>query len=162
MNDRDRYWQAMSRRPWLYISGPMRGKWGDSPWINCNIGIRIAHTAWAAGWHPVCPQLNGFWEMVVGALDNASTDGASGWLDYDFSFLTRCDALYRYPGESVGADREVALMEMADKVVIPGPAEPSLVEFPRPQDYLDYVGGVWMRKRTGVITGAVRSEGMRY
>lgn len=30
------------------------------------------------------------------------------WYEYDFSFLERCDALYRYPGESTGADNEEA------------------------------------------------------
>ena len=30
------------------------------------------------------------------------------WLEYDMEWLTACDALVRLPGESKGADREVA------------------------------------------------------
>jgi hypothetical protein len=131
----------------------MRGRNGFGAWANCGHGIKIATTAWRAGWHPIVPQLNGTWEMVAGELDLAATDGATGWLDYDFSLLARCDAIYRYPGYSEGADREVALMETFDKPVIAGPLEPSLEEFPKPTGYLEYVGGLWMRKRTGAVAG---------
>lgn len=29
------------------------------------------------------------------------------WYQYDFEWLEKCDAVYRLPGESVGADKEV-------------------------------------------------------
>lgn len=38
------------------------------------------------------------------------------WMDYDFAWVERCDALLRIPGESKGADREVAY---ANKLNIP-------------------------------------------
>lgn len=148
--DRESYHKSRTTRPWLYVSSPMRGKWGDSPWVNCHRGILVATTAWHAGWHPIAPQLNGFWEMISGALDVHNADGAAGWLEYDFSFLTRCDALYRIPGESEGADREVALMEQHRKLVLHGPTDPRLADFPRPGDHLEFVSGQWMRRINGI------------
>jgi hypothetical protein len=99
----------------------MRGKPGDSQFLNAQRGMVLAVEAWKAGWHPICPMLNAFWEMVTGELDEFSEDGAAGWLDYDFSLLTRCDAIYRMDGYSTGADREVAVMQAAGKPVIYGP-----------------------------------------
>ncbi len=148
MSDNDRYGTAARTRPWLYISGPMRGKWGDSPWVNCYQGIKAAHLAYHAGWHPVCPMLNGFWEMVVGALDPTATDGAGGWMDYDISCLTRCDALLRLPGASEGADREVAVMEEQNKlsIILPEGCDLEEVGFPTPDQYLELVYDAWVRK----------------
>lgn len=154
MNDWNRYVQAQTTRPWLYIAGPMMGKAGDSQWLNCQRGMLVAAVAWHAGWHPICPHLNGAWEMVLGkCLDEKATDGAGGWLDFDFSYLTRCDALYRIPGPSSGADREVVLMDAVGKLVLHGPAEPTVEEFPRPQDYLVYHSGLWLPKPGRALVG---------
>lgn len=179
--DLERYYSAMKSRPWLYISGPMRGKKGSAAWANCGDGIRIATVAWRAGWQPIVPQLNGTWEMVTGVLDTAASDGANGWMDLDISLLTRCDALARYPGESEGADREWDLMSRVDKVTFKVPLDPIIAEFPKPTAYFDYIGGLWVKKRTGVarcgvcgrkfdnhnvrhpfVDGAYRAEGMRW
>lgn len=35
------------------------------------------------------------------------------WMQLDFDWLRRCDALYRMPGESSGADREVQEASLA-------------------------------------------------
>lgn len=102
--------ESEERRPWIYVSGPMRGAPGDvGPWLNCRIGMDVGKKLWVAGWHPFVPMLNAFWEMSVGALTPGHSDGASGWLEFDFSAITRCDALLRLPGKSDGADREVAV-----------------------------------------------------
>jgi len=104
------YTKTGAERPWIYVSGPMRGAPGDvGPWLNCRVGMDTGKRLWNAGWHPVVPMLNAFWEMSVGALTPGHDDGASGWLEFDFSYITRCDALLRLPGKSEGADREVAL-----------------------------------------------------
>ena len=39
------------------------------------------------------------------------------WMDYDFGWVRKCDALYRGKGESSGADREVALAQELGKIV---------------------------------------------
>lgn len=117
--DKLAYLSGLSR-PWLYISGPMTGRNGQSPYVNCRDGILLAQEAWHKGWHPVCPMLNSLWEMVAGPLDSKSGDGASGWMDLDISSLTRCDAIFRLPGVSPGADREVALMMKQRKMVLEG------------------------------------------
>lgn len=43
---------------------------------------------------------------VAGASPNELTH--ADWLKIDFEYIYRCDALLRLPGESVGADAEVA------------------------------------------------------
>lgn len=37
------------------------------------------------------------------------------WMEIDFEFVKRCDCLFRVPGESKGADREVELAKQLGK-----------------------------------------------
>lgn len=119
--DLARYQEALGR-PWLYISGPMTGKRGErgdmGPYANPREAMFYGEYAWSCGWHPIVPHTNVLWELVVGPLDPTSPDGANGWLLYDLSLLTRCEALLRVPGPSSGADREVAVAEQLGKPVI--------------------------------------------
>jgi hypothetical protein len=50
------------------------------------------------------PHLTHFWHLV-------SPHEYEFWLKLDLEFLTVCDCLVRLPGESSGADREVARAE---------------------------------------------------
>ena len=50
---------------------------------------------------PVAPHLTLLWHLV-------SPRPLDFWYSYDLATLARCDALLRLPGESTGADREVA------------------------------------------------------
>jgi hypothetical protein len=53
------------------------------------------------GFVPFCPLLSHF-------LDVTHPRDYQTWLDYDLSWLEVCDVVLRLPGESVGADVEVA------------------------------------------------------
>lgn len=56
------------------------------------------------GAHPFVPLLNHFWEI-------SHPQPYEVWMRWCLSWVRRCDAVYRLPGESPGADREVALAE---------------------------------------------------
>lgn len=88
---------AVSAR-WIYVSGPLTQ--GDT------IGHvrRAIETGLAlrdAGLVPVVPHLSVLSELV-------SARPYDYWLEYDVALLSRCDALLRLPGESRGAEIEVA------------------------------------------------------
>lgn len=84
-------------KPLVYVAGPVTG----NPW-GC---VRQATDAFAwlrdAGCVPFLPQLSVLHEMV-------DPQPYEEWLTYDLDVLEHCHALVRLPGESSGADREVA------------------------------------------------------
>jgi len=49
---------------------------------------------------PICPHLSMLWHAVTPRPYRT-------WLDYDLELLDLCDAVYRLPGQSSGADAEV-------------------------------------------------------
>lgn len=94
----------------VYVAGPMRkGDTYGHVQYACEVGKALVR----AGWTPILPQLSHFWATVSGHLDPGNPDGAQGWLEYDFRVVAACDALIRLPGDSVGADREVAIAHAA-------------------------------------------------
>lgn len=98
----------MTTRPTIYVAGPMTtGDKSVGPYAPIGDAARVAKRLWDAGWAPFVPQLNATWEMVVGPL--IPGEKAGGWLEYDFQWLGKCDAFYRIPGQSSGADQEEAL-----------------------------------------------------
>lgn len=85
----------------VYIAGPMsKGKMSD----NVRSGMTVAHELMELGYAPFTPHLTHF-------LDVLKSQPYETWLECDFSWIRVCDALLRLPGESPGADREVALAE---------------------------------------------------
>lgn len=56
------------------------------------------------GYAPFCPHWSYF-------QDKMSPRGYEDWLEYDREWIRICDAIYRLPGESSGADSEVHLAE---------------------------------------------------
>jgi len=85
-------------KPFVYVAGPIsKGMMRD----NVRLGIFGADRVWEMGAIPFCPHTSHFWDMI-------SPHGYEEWLDMDFEVISRCDALLRLPGESKGADREVA------------------------------------------------------
>lgn len=82
----------------VYVAGPMSQ--GD-------LMLHVREAALAgkaildAGGIPFLPQVCAFWHMVTPA-------DYETWLAYDMEWLRACDVLLRLPGESEGADREVA------------------------------------------------------
>jgi len=83
----------------VYIAGPYSK--GDVA-QNVRRAIEVADILVTHGYTPYIPHLTHFWHMVCPRPYDF-------WLDYDNEWLKLCDAIYRIPGESSGADKEVKL-----------------------------------------------------
>ena len=90
----------------VYVAGPYTK--GDQA-VNVRTAIMAANRLMDEGHHPYTPHLTHFHHLLFPRR-------YEDWMELDFAFLRHCDALLRLPGESSGADREVAL---ADKLGIP-------------------------------------------
>ena len=86
----------------IYVAGPMTTQ-GDV-YANMEQAIRAADWLMRIGHSPYLPHLTLFWNFI-------SHHTWEEWLKLDESWLALCDCLVRLPGESKGADREVAFCE---------------------------------------------------
>lgn len=85
----------------IYVAGPMLTS--GNPYVNVRDGLRVGTTLMKRGYYPFIPHLTAVWEIA------ASEDFAyEDWLRLDFESVGMADALLRLPGDSRGADREVA------------------------------------------------------
>lgn len=82
----------------VYVSGPISK--GDM-FVNVRNAILVAEELRRAGLVPYVPHLSFSWQMLAPVEYEA-------WMELDFAWVERCDAVLRLPGESSGADREVA------------------------------------------------------
>lgn len=80
----------------VYVAGPMT--FGD-PSANMRKGMKVGMLLWERHFLPHVPHLTHFWDMVCPA-------GREVWLRMDLEELKGCDALFRIPGKSPGADWE--------------------------------------------------------
>lgn len=90
----------------LYLAGPYSE---PDPVLNTNAAIREAARIMQAtrakdGTYPVLV----FVPHVMMAYHLVQPMSYEFWLDYSMEILRRCDAVVRLPGESSGADKEVA------------------------------------------------------
>lgn len=85
-------------RPLIFISGPYSN--GDQV-LNTHAAIRAAELLYAVGAVPYVPHLSIAWHMY-------QPHTPEWWYEFDLHVLARCQALYRLPGDSIGADREEA------------------------------------------------------
>jgi uncharacterized protein DUF4406 len=90
----------------VYVAGPYTK--GDVA-VNVRRAIEVGTELFDLGYIPFIPHLTHFWHLVT-------PKPYETWLDIDNEWLPTCDALLRIPGESSGADKEVAL---AHKLGIP-------------------------------------------
>ena len=82
----------------VYVAGPYTK--GDVA-LNVRRAIEAADCLLKAGHQPFLPHLTHFWHLVCpGPYEQ--------WMALDLAWLSVCHALVRLPGESSGADREVA------------------------------------------------------
>ena len=87
----------------VYIAGPYtKGDVGE----NVHTAIKVAEQVVNMGHTPFVPHLSHFWHLI-------RPRPYEFWLDYDLVWLRVCDVVLRYPGESLGADREVRVAEEA-------------------------------------------------
>lgn len=84
----------------IYIAGPLN----SSNLVSTNIHqtIKIADVLRADGFMPFVPHLDWLWELV------SQHRNEEFYMEWDFAWLTKCDAVFRMEGASKGADREVA------------------------------------------------------
>lgn len=82
----------------IYIACPYSK--GDIA-MNVRNACLAADEVAAKGHYPFIPILTHFWHMI-------NPHPYEFWLDQDMEWLKVCDAVLRLPGESVGADKEVA------------------------------------------------------
>ena len=87
-------------RPIVYIAGPLSATPGRSQWDNVRAAMKAAHEVMDAGGAPQCPHLFHFLEVE-------KARPYEEWMEVDLALLRRCDVLWRLPGASPGADREV-------------------------------------------------------
>lgn len=97
----------------VYIAGPYSK--GD---VMLNIREAIFAADWvaAAGHTPFVPHLTGFWHAI-------SPHPYEWWLAQDMEWLRVCEAVVRLPGDSAGADDEVAKAEELGIPTFPGVPE---------------------------------------
>jgi hypothetical protein len=83
--------------PLVYIAGPITR---PCPLTNCGEGMRWFDLLLESGvCIPFAPHFSCFQQMHYPRTHDE-------WLSYDYQILARCDAMFRLPGESVGADCE--------------------------------------------------------
>lgn len=81
----------------IYVAGPYTK--GDVA-QNVRNAIETGNNLRSLGFTPFIPHLTHFWHLLI-------PHGIDYWYAYDLEWLEQCDALFRLPGESTGADREV-------------------------------------------------------
>ena len=81
----------------IYVAGPYT--LGDTV-RNGKTRCQKAEVLLGMGHVPYVPHLTAFWHLVF-------PHAVDFWYAYDLEWLAVCDALYRLPGESVGADNEM-------------------------------------------------------
>lgn len=91
----------------VYIAGPMaKGVFAQ----NMRWAMDAANEIITKGHYPFIPHL--FWYLEV-----IHHRPAEQWLDLDHTWLLQCDAIYRIPGASIGADMEVKWAEKYDLAI---------------------------------------------
>lgn len=90
----------------VYCAGPFTK---PIPTHTTNRAVLIGKSVVELGHIPFVPHLYLLWDTV-------SPESYDYWMNLCFAWISKCDVLYRAPGESSGADQEVAL---ARKLNIP-------------------------------------------
>lgn len=90
---------TVDRRPRVYIAGPYR----SDPLRGTANAIEAGDDLARLGVIPFVPHLSIVW-------DAWRPNPERFYLDFDLDWLAACDALYRLPGSSAGADAEVCRM----------------------------------------------------
>jgi hypothetical protein len=96
--DREARAVTEQKRPLVYVAGPYSK---PDQCVNVSAACRAADSVLRAGAVPFVPHLTHLWHML-------SPKEYELWMQYDFAVIRHCQALLRIPGESPGADREVA------------------------------------------------------
>ncbi len=82
----------------VYVAGPYTN---GNPAANTFHAQTVWDELWKAGYAPFCPHWSHYQHVYLPLP-------YEDWLAFDLEWLPLCHALLRIPGESAGADREVA------------------------------------------------------
>jgi len=82
----------------IYVAGPYTK---PNPEKNTERAIFYGDWLKALGFSVYIPHLSHFWDKQI-------PHEFEFWMEHDFEWLEVCDAVFRFDGESSGADREVA------------------------------------------------------
>lgn len=91
-------------QPLIYLAGPIRGAPGSDPLENIRFGMQKGLDLMEAGYAVIMPQLSQYTEEIRSLPWEL-------WMGMDYTIISRCDALYRLPGPSRGADDEVTFAQ---------------------------------------------------
>lgn len=94
-------------KPVVYLAGPYSH---PDPVANTHDAIRLADRL-VDVCVPMIPHLSHLWHLV-------SPKPYAWWLELDLVLMERCDIVYRFGGESSGADGEVAHAEAVAMPVV--------------------------------------------
>ncbi len=97
----------------IYIAGPYTQ--GDVA-VNVRNAVLAANEVLDAGHTPFVPHLTHLWHLIT-------PRPYEDWLCLDIKWLKICDVVIRLPGESAGADEEVAVAERLNIPVFGSVAE---------------------------------------
>lgn len=86
---------------YVYLSGPLTTG-TQNVMANIAEAMRVGRELRKLGYGVYIPHLGYFWEVAYPGEWNYDN-----CLEYDADWINKCDALYRLPGQSTGADREV-------------------------------------------------------
>ena len=86
----------------VYVAGPYSAETPEEVESNVRRAIRMANSIKELGYQVYCPHLSHY-------LDVERHRPYEDWIQDGLAWVERCDAVYRLPGESKGADRETAL-----------------------------------------------------
>ena len=95
------------RRLRVYISGP----YSSNPEENTKIACGYWQILWEMGYAPQCPH----WSHIQTRVSDLPH---SKWLEYDCSWISANDVVLRIPGESDGAEIEVAYANLIKVPVV--------------------------------------------
>lgn len=109
----------MSVFRYVYVAGPYTK--GDVA-VNVRRNIEAADKLAHFGYVPFVPLLTHFWHLIC-------PHPYEFWCEQDNAWVEKCDCLVRLPGESSGADKEVALAQSKDIPVFIVEDEFSIVAF---------------------------------
>ena|SRR5437879_1256423 len=97
----------------VYVAGP----YTEDP-IGCTAeAIAVGNTLLDLGFAPFIPHLAHYWDRLH------TSRGYEDWMRLDLAWVTAAHAVYRMPGKSSGADREVKLARSLSIPVVYSVAE---------------------------------------
>lgn len=88
----------------IYVAGPITK---GNTMHNVHTAIKVGDELMKLGFCPFVPHANIMWDMV-------SPHSYEDWCKWDDEWLKQCHAILRIPGESKGAEAEIALARTLD------------------------------------------------